>query len=299
MTIVSVPTRPRPDGEGMTQPVVIPHYVYRLSAALAVAALAAGASTFAFGGLLHATPVMNGSARGTGLVMFGVGVPVLLLAMRSARHGSARAIFVWFGSTMYLAYNAFLQLLGTPLNRLFLLCVAALTLSIASAVALAVTADPGALARRCAPTLPVRGLAIYLWVIVGLNALTWLSRIVPALVDNDPERLLAGTGITMIPTYLQDLAFWLPLLAVAGVWLWHRRPWGYLLVGGGLAMWALEGLTVAVDQWFGSRADPASTVASSAAVVPFLLASLIGAVALGVFLRHVDAPGIRTTRTRA
>jgi hypothetical protein len=53
-----------------------------------------------------------------------------------------------------------------------------------------------------------------------LNALAWLGRIVPAVIEDDAERLLEGTGITMIPTYFQDLALWLPLLAIGAAWLW-------------------------------------------------------------------------------
>ena len=36
--------------------------------------------------------------------------------------------------------------------------------------------------------------------------------------------------------YVQDLALWLPLLAVAAAWLWRRRRWGYLLAGAGLIL---------------------------------------------------------------
>jgi hypothetical protein len=52
-------------------------------------------------------------------------------------------------------------------------------------------------------------------------------------------------------------------------WLWRRRPWGYLLVGAGLAMWVLESTTIAVDQWYGHAAAPASPVAAAALVPEF------------------------------
>jgi hypothetical protein len=230
--------------------------------------------------------------------MFAVAVPCLLVSMWLAARGSARAVFVWFGTTMYLVYNAVLLSLGTPLNRLFLLYIAALALAIASSAAVAVTARSAGLAHHCSPALPVRGIAIYLWIVVAANVLAWLGRIVPAVIEDDAERLLEGTGITMIPTYFQDLAFWLPFLAVGAAWLWRRRPWGYLIAGGGLAMWAIEGLTVAVDQWFGHRADPSSDVASAGAVPLFAIATVIGVIALWAFLRHVDG-SVPSRRTRS
>ena len=45
---------------------------------------------------------------------------------------------------------------------------------------------------------------------------------------------------------------------------------------------------MAVDQWFGHRADPASPVASDAVVVPFLVLTALGLAVLALFLRHVD-----------
>jgi hypothetical protein len=49
-------------------------------------------------------------------------------------------------------------------------------------------------------------------------------------------------------------------MAVAAAWLWWRRPHGYLIVGAGLVMWVIECACVAVDQWYGHAANPASTV---------------------------------------
>ena len=287
--------RTEPDGTAVR----LPRYAYALSASLAVVALASGISTFALRGILHGTAVMNGSARGTALIAVAVAVPCLFVSMWLVARGSARAVFVWLGTTMYLVYNTVMFILGTPLNRLFLVYVVALALGIASAVAVAMTARPADLARHCSPELPARGIAIYLWVVVAANALAWLGRIVPAVIEDDAERLLEGTGLTMIPTYFQDLAFWLPLLAIGAAWLWRRQPWGYLIAGAGLALWALEGLTVAVDQWFGHRADPTSDVASADAVLPFAIATVIGIVALWAFLRRVDGTEPRSETGRS
>jgi hypothetical protein len=273
----------------------LPALVYRLSLALGGLALITGTAGYLLGSVHDAPAVMTGSARGTALVLATVAVPALLVAMALAARGSTRAVIVWFGTAMYLAYNALLLLLGTPLNRLFLCYVTMLSLSVASAITLAVTAGPARLAARCRSSLPARALAAYLGVIVALNALAWLARIVPALVADEPGRLTEGTGVTMSPTYLQDLALWLPLFGVAAVWLWRRLAWGYLLAGGALTMWAIEALTVAADQWFGHRADPDSPIASGAAVLPFLAAGAIGVAALVIFLHHVEPA---TTRSR-
>jgi hypothetical protein len=94
--------------------------------------------------------------------------------------------------------------------------------------------------------------------------------------------------------YVQDLALWLPLLAVAAAWLWRRRPWGYLLAGAGLAMWVLESVSIAADQWYGHAAAPASPVASGALVPAFAALAVIGLIPAGLLLRGLSGgvPGV-------
>jgi hypothetical protein len=262
---------------------------WTLTWALAVVTSAAAMVTFVFGGELAGTPVMNGSCRGTALVVLVGGVPTLVVAAAMARRGSARATFVWFGLALYVLYNAVLITVGEPLNRFFLLYEAWIALAAATVLALAFGVDVRALAARCRPSMPARGFGTYVLVIAVLNALAWLARIVPATLGDRAADLLDGTGVSMVPTYFGDLAFWLPLLTVGAVWLRRRRPWGFLLGGGGLVMWAIEGFTVAVDQWFGHRADPASTVASAALVGPFAVLGLVGLVVAVRFLHHVES----------
>jgi hypothetical protein len=87
---------------------------------------------------------------------------------------------------------------------------------------------------------------------------------------------------------VQDLALWLPLAAVAGLWIWRRGTWGYLIVGALLTMWVLESVSVAADQWFGSQADPASTIVGANMVPVFGVLAIIGMVPLYMFLRRVS-----------
>ncbi len=271
----------------------IPRIDYVLSAGLAVVAGVTAGMTLLLPDVLRGEPAMTGSARGTAAVMLILAVPTLLWAMHRAGRGAARAVFVWLGTVLYLVYNAVMLTFATPVNALFLANIATLGLSIAAGIAVFESARRLPVQQWCADTMPTRALAGYVWVVVVLNALAWSGRIVPALLNGDPQVLVAGTGLTTVPTYVQDLAFWLPLLAVAALWLWQRRPEGYLLVGGGLTMWVLEGLTVATDQWFGHQSDPTSTVVSLAAVPAFAAVTVVGAAVLAVFLKHVqplDAP---------
>jgi hypothetical protein len=258
----------------------------RLTAALA-AVVVAGAGGTLLPGALHGTPVMNGSARGTAIVMLAVSVPVLLASATLARRGSARARIVWLGTAGHLTYNAVLLLFATPFNRLFLLYTTMLGLAIATVVAVAAATDVEGLAARFDVRTPVRGIAAYLGVVAALNTVLWLSDVVPATVRGDQE-LLDGTGLTTNPIYAQDLAVWLPLAAWAAWSLWHRRPWGYLAGGAMLVLWVLEAVSVATDQWLGGKADPASDVASTAMTAPFAVLAVVGLVPAILLLRRLD-----------
>src|ERR1039457_4026787 len=264
MTTTVQPRAARPAPRGTQIRVIGPHGpAYWLSAALAAAATAAALLTFLLPSVLRGAAVMNGSAGGTALARLMAGGPGL--------RGST-----WLGAVGFLSYNAVLFVFATPANRLFLLYLVMLALAAWSAGAVLSQAEMPVLGGLFSPRTPVRGIAIYMWAVAGLNAAAWLARIIPAVAAGGAPEYLRGTGLATNVVYVQDLALWLPLLAVAAAWLWQRRPRGYLLAGAGLVLWGLASGSIAVDQWYGHAADPASSVASGVLVPAFAAAALIG-----------------------
>jgi hypothetical protein len=260
---------------------------YWLSGSLAVVAAIAAAGTALVPGVLRGTAVMNGSARGTALVVLVIAVPALALAMWFAARGSARAQIVWLGAAGYILYNSTLFLFATPFNQLFLLYVAMMSLGIWSIAMVIRGVGVESFRARFSPSLPVRPIAVYLLAIVALNFLAWMRNVVPGVLSTSSPSFLNGTGMPTSVLYVQDLGFWLPLMAVAAVWLWRRQAWGYVAAGVLMVMYEIEAIGVAVDQWMGSAADPASTVASSAAVPMFAVIFVIGLVPLAFYFRNL------------
>src|SRR5664279_2637104 len=103
---------------------------YWLSGAVLLVASVASGLTFGVDGVLTGPAAMNGSARGTALVLLVLTVPLLAVAMVLAARGSVGAVIVWLGALAHIAYNAQLFLYGTPFNHLFLMYVAMLGLSV-------------------------------------------------------------------------------------------------------------------------------------------------------------------------
>jgi hypothetical protein len=263
----------------------------RLSAAAAALVMVAAVPTFFVDGVLNGTPVMNGSARGTALTMFALALPVLAVGLVTSTRGSVWGGVALIGALGYLTYNATLLVYATPFNELFLAYVALLGLSLWSLVSALL--DPWPLLVP-GSRLPARGIAAFILTVVTLNALAWLRFIVPDL-GQDPPGFLDGTGLTTNPIYVQDLAVWLPAMAIVAVLLWQRRPAGIFLAGSALIFWVIESIGVAADQWFGHRADPTSDVATQAGVVLFVVLAAATLIPLILWLRAVPA---RTRQTR-
>ncbi len=244
----------------------------RLSLALAVVTTAACLVTLLVPDLLGGTAVMNGSAKGTALVALVLAVPLLVASHRRARTGSTHSLVVHTGAAAYLLYNAMLLTYATPFNQAFVLYVAMLALAawttLSSSLVLAGRVD------HVVGEVP-RWVAVFMWTVVGLNTAAWLTRVIPPVFDEDPTAWLDGTGLTTNPVIAQDLAFWLPLLGWLGWGVWAARPPVVALAAAGLVFWIVEGVGVAVDQWWGHRADPASEWASYGATVMFLVVAAL------------------------
>src|SRR5437762_2353719 len=115
-------------------------------------------------------------------------------------------------------------LFGTPFNELFLLYVATLSLSLAALIALCARIDAAALTAGLVPARVRPVVAGFAGLVVVANTLLWLRGAVLGLWHAEHPAFLAGTGLPTAPTYVQDLSFWLPLGALAVVWMWRGRP---------------------------------------------------------------------------
>jgi hypothetical protein len=267
-----------------------------LTSLLALDTLAAAAASLLVRDALRGPEAMIGSLQGTALVLLIVTLPILVVSAVAAGRGSAVAIVGWLGALGSIAYQAVLLLFATPFNAFFFLYVAMLSLAVWALIALWTRIDVADLAARVGRHAPVRFVAGYLVANAALFGLLWLRATVPAVLSADPPAFLEGTGMTTGPVQILDFAFTLPLLAIAAVQLWRRRPIGFVLAGAILVMLAIESASVGVDQWLGHLADPASPAVSDALTPIFAALTLIGVVVLALFLRPGPVRPIKTSR---
>ena len=258
---------------------------WALSILLLVTAAIATITALAMPDLVHGPAVMVGSMRGTALVVLVLAMPILALAMATARRGSLLGVAAWIGSVAFVTYQGWMFLFAVPFNGLFLVYVAGFACGFWCLVAMLTRVPFGAYAASFTAALPTRLLGG--WMIVSCLAFyaLWLKNVVPATFDSEVPAFLAGTGMVTATNYVLDLALFLPFTIIVAAGLWRRTSFGLVVGGSMLLMLTLESIAIAMDQWFGSAADPSSPVASAAITPLFLVVAAISAAGLALWLR--------------
>jgi hypothetical protein len=172
-------------------------------------------------GLYRDAPNWVQQARGTDLATLFVAVPVLFIGLWTAGRGSAAGRLAVVAGLLYLVYNYAIFAFSVAMNPLTTLHFAIFGLSLWSLLLgaqIAVEASQPATER-----LNRRASAGLLIGVAGMFGLLWLGQIATTTMTGvlAPDLVLAG--ITTNPVYALDLAFFLPLCALAGIGLLRRN----------------------------------------------------------------------------
>jgi hypothetical protein len=173
------------------------------------------------------TLLVGAGNRGQDLVMLLVEVPALLLCVRWYRRGSLAASLALTGVLAFFVYFSVSLTFATAQNRMFVLYVAMLAVSLFALVLAVVPLDAGVV-KEVFPPRPSRvALASYLFAVALALCLAWLPDLLGATVSGDSARL-AGPYTSAV-THALDLGLVVPVVCLAAVQLLRRAPVGYLL----------------------------------------------------------------------
>jgi hypothetical protein len=224
--------------------------------------------------------------RGTDAIILFLAIPALIGAILHYRRGSLRGHLLLTGVLSCFLYNGLSVAFGAAYNRLFLLYVAYVSVSLFAFLLAFSAFDLETLAAQVSPRLPRRGLAIFIF-LAGLSAGVWLTDLIPAALAGGPPSNLSS--YTTDVTAVIDLGVILPSAFLAGILLLRRKPLGYPLTATLLTLLSLIGLIVA-SQTVMQVLDGIHLELGEIAVfvVPFVALSLIADGLLVVFLRHVS-----------
>jgi hypothetical protein len=211
--------------------------------ALLLAAVAALAG-LVVSGLYRDTADGIRQARATDFVTLIAAVPVLGIGLWRARAGSAGGRLVALAALGYLAYSYAIYAFSVVIDPLTPVHIAVFALATWSLVLTVVGLDGTLLDRAAGYRLPRRATAGFLLGVAALFAMLWLSQIAGAITSGQLPAAVAALNLPTSPVFVLDLAFAVPVITLAAVWLMRRDRRGPASAVAGLAFLVILGLSV-------------------------------------------------------
>jgi hypothetical protein len=154
-------------------------------------------------------------------------VPVMLLTLPALVRGSLRGRMLAMGLLAYFFYQYLMYAMTWAFGPLFLLFVVIYGAAAAGIVWIATTIPLAQLPDRFGDRFPLRGMAIFSWIMAAALTLMWLKRIYAGLTGDWAGAALLGE--TTMVVQVMDLGMLIPVAVFTGVAAWRARPVGYLL----------------------------------------------------------------------
>ncbi len=180
------------------------------------------------------------------LVTLAVAVPLLAGALLFARRGSQAALLVLLGMLDFTLYNFAYYLFSAAFNWFFLIYVALFVLSACALIAGLVNVDAEKLAAHFSPKTPARWIAGFMVVVALMLTTVYTLMTVNFITTGQVPAIITNTGHPTNVVFALDLSLVVPVFVVGGVWLWQRKPWGYLLATLSLVKGAVYNLVLTV-----------------------------------------------------
>jgi hypothetical protein len=196
----------------------IPNRLATIATVLAGAAALAG---LAVTNLYVDAPNWAQQARGTDLATLFLAVPVLAVGLWRAHRGSSAGRLAIIAGLLYLVYNYAIFAFAVAMNPLTAVHIAIFGLSLWSLVLAGRVAVDGA--EDMTERLHRRTTGGLLIGVAAMFGLQWLQQIATASTTGILPTDLVKAGMSSNPVYALDLAFFLPLCALAGIGLLRRN----------------------------------------------------------------------------
>ena len=286
-TRTDVEAVPRPIEAGevrFVQPASSGLHAARVLSAILVGLLATASGAGLFVDDLYQDPApVAAMFRGYDLIALIIIAPLLAVTLLPALRRSVRAQLLWTGGLAYAVYHSALYVFGTEFNDIFLLHVAVFSLSVFAFGLAIANLDVSGMARRFSDRTPARSIAAILLLLAATLAVFWIAPsirfAITGEIPKEGSELIVPTATTHLGWVL-DLSLLVPAYALAGILLWRRAAWGYVLA----TVVLIGGLVQQVDYMAALAFQANANIPGASGFDPLepVIASLylIGAVAL-------------------
>lgn len=177
------------------------------------------------------------------LVTLALGLPLLAISLWLALRGSLRGKLLLTGTLGFILYTYITMCFGAAYNKLFLVYVALLSLSLFAFILSMMSFDLKTLPSHFSEKLPRGWIAGLLFFAAAFLSLAWLGRVAATFT---PDAIPALENTTSMFIQAMDLGIIVPLCVLSGVLLLRRSAWGYLLASVALMKFLTMGIAVSL-----------------------------------------------------
>ena len=194
--------------------------MYVLSSIVAVLMAAASVIGLVYRAAVYPAEELLQSFVSNDVVNLLIGLPILLGSMWLARRAKLIGLLLWPGALFFVLYNYIVYVFAMPLNVVFLLHLALVTLSLYTLIGLMAGIDGEAVQQRLAGSVPERFAG---GIVAGLGLLFFLRAIAVMVGAIGSQTSIAETELALLADFLTG-----PAWVIGGVLLWRRRQFGYV-----------------------------------------------------------------------
>jgi len=174
---------------------------------------------------------------GNDLVTLLLAVPLLAISYILARKQSPRGTVLWLGMLAYTFYNYAFYAFGAAFNQLFLVYVLILMLSTLGLIQGLASSDIKVVLRSVAVSRVHRAVGIFIIVVSLILSSFWIAISASYVWTGQPPAMVIAVEHPTNITAVLDLWLVVSFGLLAGIWLWWRRAWGYVIS----AIWVVKG----------------------------------------------------------
>ncbi|MGH2656545.1 MAG: hypothetical protein ACRDIZ_07600 [Actinomycetota bacterium] len=198
-----------------------------LSAGIAALMVVASAAGLLVEGLYPDGEWAREALRGGDLVTLVLVAPLLIASLILSVRGSTRAQLVWIAMLGYSVYNYAYYVFGSTFNDVFLLHIALLSMSIFALACALPSLNVAAIAARFRSRVAARWIGGFL-VIVGIaQGALWVFLVLRFAVTGRLLHDIPVDGQHLV--FALDVSLLVPTLILAGILLYRRTPFGWVL----------------------------------------------------------------------
>ena len=232
---------------------------YVLSGVIAVLMIASSALGLFVHDLYRDTAWGREAIRGGDLVTLVVVAPLLIAALIIAVRGSVRAQPVLLGLLVYSVYDYAYYVFGAVFNDVFLLHIALFSASVFALACALAGMDAEAIRDRLRADTAARWIGAMMAVVGALQGLLWGFLIVRYAMTGELLHDIPVAGQHLV--FALDLGLLIPTLILAGILLFRRTAFGYMLGAAIALMAATYQLNLMAGGVFQANADVPGTKA--------------------------------------